>query len=156
MTDIDYYRLLSIISLSINCVWCTIWVNRELKHLRWRRRRHNSSARASRFLEHFLDVHCMTTTWNLRIWPFMEDVDIRQRIFLALLNLNNVLTNSTPGKVAYIWHIERVQIDAIKFERTQISSFFSDVFTAFVVVIALNPWLVAQDPCFRSPGGGVQ
>ena len=29
-------------------------------------------------------------------------------------------TNSTPGKVARIWHIERVQLDAIKFERTQI------------------------------------
>ena len=37
------------------------------------------------------------------------------------LNLNiKVLKNSTPGKVAYIWHIERVQIYAIKFERTQI------------------------------------
>ena len=31
-----------------------------------------------------------------------------------------MLKNSTPGEVACIWHIERVQIDAIKFERTQI------------------------------------
>ena len=45
------------------------------------------------------------------------------------------LKNSTPGKVAYIWRIERFQIDAIKFERTQIH-FFSDVFTAVVVVVA--------------------
>jgi len=36
------------------------------------------------------------------------------------LNLNKILENSTPGKVVCIWHIERVQIDAIKFERTQI------------------------------------
>ena len=30
------------------------------------------------------------------------------------LNLNKILKNSTPGKVACILHIERVQIDAIK------------------------------------------
>ena len=36
------------------------------------------------------------------------------------LNLNKILKNLTPGKVACIWHFERVQIDAIKFERTQI------------------------------------
>ena len=35
-------------------------------------------------------------------------------------NLNKILKNLTRGKVAWIWHIERVQIDAIKFERTQI------------------------------------
>ena len=40
-----------------------------------------------------------------------------------------LIKNSTPGKVAYIWRIERYQIDAIKFERTQIH-FFGDVFTA--------------------------
>ena len=39
------------------------------------------------------------------------------------LNLNKIFKNSTPGKVAYIWHIERVQIDVIKFERMQIHSF---------------------------------
>ena len=38
-------------------------------------------------------------------------------------------------KVAYIWIVERFQIDAIKFERTQIQ-FFSDVFTAVVIVVA--------------------
>ena len=41
-------------------------------------------AHASRFLVHFFDVHCMTTTWNLQMRRFMEDVDIRQRIFLSL------------------------------------------------------------------------
>ena len=43
------------------------------------------SARASPILLHFFDVHCTTTTWNLLIWRFMEDVDIRRQIFLYLL-----------------------------------------------------------------------
>ena len=43
---------------------------------------------------------------------------------LPLLNLNKILKNSTPGKVACVWHIEQVQIDAIKFERTQIHLFY--------------------------------
>ena len=34
--------------------------------------------------------------------------------------MDKALKNSTPGKVAYIRRIERFQIDAIKFERTQI------------------------------------
>ena len=49
--------------------------------------------------------------------------------------MDKALKNSTPGKVAYIWIIERFQIDAIKFERTQIH-FFTDVFTAVVIVVA--------------------
>ena len=69
--------------------------HRELKQLRRRRRRQRrlqnnnrfnsqnncngySSARASRFLVNFFDVHCTTTTWNLLMWHFMEDVDIRR------------------------------------------------------------------------------
>ena len=51
------------------------------------------------------------------------------------LNLNKILKNSTPGKVAIIWHIERIQIYAIKFERSQIH-FFTYAFTAVVVVLA--------------------
>ena len=43
-----------------------------------------SYAHASRFLVHFFDVHCTTTTWNLQILRFMEDVDIRPRMFLPL------------------------------------------------------------------------
>ena len=39
------------------------------------------------------------------------------------MNLNKILKNSTPGEIAYIWQIERVQIDAIKFEKTQIEFF---------------------------------
>ena len=41
--------------------------------------------------------------------------------FLSLfLNLDKFLKNSTPGEISYIWQIERVQIDAIKFKRTEI------------------------------------
>ena len=48
--------------------------------------------------------------------------------FLFLI-LNKIFKNSTPGKVAYIWHIERVQIDASKFERTIIYQFFLSTFS---------------------------
>ena len=69
-------------------------VIKELKQLRWRQLQktldlkiNRRSARASRFLVHFFDAHCMTSTWNLLIWRFMEDMDIRRRIFLPLFEL---------------------------------------------------------------------
>ena len=66
---------------------------------------------------------------------FFGDVDIRWSIFLSLFEPGyKVLKNSTPRKFAYIWHIEQVQIDALKFERRQIH-LFSDVFTAVVVIV---------------------
>ena len=34
----------------------------------------NSSAHAARFLVHFFDVHCSTSTWNLPMRRFMEDL----------------------------------------------------------------------------------
>ena len=46
-------------------------------------------------------VHCTTTTWNLPMRRFMED--IRQQIFLSLFEHDKVIKNLTPGKVAYIW-----------------------------------------------------
>jgi len=105
--------------------------NREFQQLRRRPQRrlqnnnrlndqNNSSARASRFLVHFFYVHCTTTTWNLLISRFMDDVDNDDEFSFIFLNLNKILKNSTPGKVPCFWHIERVQIDAIKFERTEI------------------------------------
>ena len=51
---------------------------------------------------------------------------------LSFVRLNKVLQNSTPRKVAYLWQIERVQKDAIKFKRQQIK-FSSDVFIAVFV-----------------------
>ena len=52
------------------------------------------------------------------------------------LSSNKILKNSTPGKVACIWHIERVQIDAIEFERTQI--LFLTTFSCTAVVVVVN------------------
>ena len=46
-------------------------------------------------------LHCTTTTSFLHV------------------NMDKALKISTLGNVAYIWRIERFQIDAIKFERTQ-------------------------------------
>ena len=67
---------------------------------------------------------------------FMEDVDTDDDKFSFLhFNMDKYLKNSTPGKVAYNWRTERFQIDAIDFERKQIY-FFSDIFTAVVVVFA--------------------
>ena len=92
----------------------------------------------SRFLVHFLDVHYTITTWNLPMRRFMEDVDTRRQILLLYLNMDKTLKNSTPRKVAYIWRIKRFQINTIKFARTQIRFFFSDLFTA---VVCLRPLL---------------
>ena len=50
--------------------------------------------------------------------------------------MDEALKNSTQGKVAYTWRIERFQIDTIKFERKQIH-FFSDFFTVVVVVASM-------------------
>ena len=49
-----------------------------------------------------------------RTWTY-ED-----KFSFLYLNMDKVLNDSTPGKVAYICRIERLQIDALKIERTQI------------------------------------
>ena len=87
------------------------------------------NARASRFLARLR---------NVLIWRFLRTWTYDDEFSFLFLKLNKILKNSTPGKVACIWHIERVQIDAIKFERTQIH-FFSDAFTAVAVVDAKAP-----------------
>ena len=63
--------------------------------------------------------------------------------------MGKALKNSAPGKVAYIWRIKRFPIDTIKFERTQIP-FFSDVFTAVVVVVAKGPKYLQQQALVRN------
>ena len=98
-----------------NIIFCIIWSSvrwfMRSKQLRRRRRwqlqknnrfndQNNSSARASRSLVHFFHVHCTTTTWNLlRTWTYDDE------FFFLFLNLNKNLKNSTPGKVACIWHL---------------------------------------------------
>ena len=69
---------------------------------------------------------------------------------LPLLNLNKILKNSTPGKVAFIWHIEQVQIDAIKFERTQIYFCFTDVFSAVGLIASSRVACLFICPCFSN------
>ena len=82
----------------------------------------------------------LTSTARLRRETSQCDVLWRTRTYydkfsLLYLNMDKALKNSTPGKVAYIWRIERFQIGAIKFERTQIH-FFSDVFSDVVIAVA--------------------
>ena len=40
--------------------------------------------------------------------------------FFLSLNLSAVSKNSSPRKFAYIWHFQRIGINATKFEKTQI------------------------------------
>ena len=68
-----------------------------------------------------------------------ENGRARGRLACLLLARPFFLVPTTSKRLlrwlAYIWRIVRFQIDAIKFERTQIQ-FFSDVLTAVVVVVA--------------------
>ena len=103
----------------------------------WFYEQNNSSARASRFLVHFFDVHCTTTTWNLLVWRLWRTWTYDDEFSFLFLNLNKILKNSTPGKVACIWHIERVKIDVIKFEKTQIHFLAIEVFTTVVTTVVV-------------------
>ena len=81
------------------------------------------------------------TLFSTFLWRPLHDYDMKppecdvlwrtwtydDRLSLLYFNMDNALKNSTLGKVANIWRIERFQVDAIKFERTQIH-FFSNVF----------------------------
>ena len=64
---------------------------------------------------------------------FMSKIYSYARPSSFFFYLDKVIKNSTLGEIAYIWQIERDQIDAIKFERTQIN-ILSDVLTSVVAV----------------------
>ena len=108
------------------------YIIRDLKQRRkqrqkknWFYEQKNCSTRASRFLVYFFDVHCTTTTskpsnaafcggrgntttnFPFSIWTWTKPLRIQLQ----------------ETEVAYIWIIERFQIDVIKFERTQIHFF---------------------------------
>ena len=111
---------------------------RELKQLRRRPQRrlqksnrfndqNNSSARASRFLVHFFDVHCTTTTWNLLIAVSWRTWTCDDKFSFLFLNLNKILKNSTPGKVACIWYFEWVQIERLSLKEREL--IFSPTFS---------------------------
>ena len=62
---------------------------KQLRRLRHQQRQKtidedNSSARASRFLVHFFNIHCTTKTWNFPMRRYMEDVDIGRQFFFSL------------------------------------------------------------------------
>ena len=50
----------------------------------WFYEQSNCSASAIRFLVHFFDVHCTTTTWNLPMRHCMEVLDILRQIIPSL------------------------------------------------------------------------
>ena len=69
------------------------------------------------------------TLFSTFLWRPLHDFDVKppnatlyggRGHATTNFNMDKALKNSTPGKVAFIWRIERFQIDAIKFERTQI------------------------------------
>ena len=77
----------------------------------------------------FLCRPCTTTTWKCLILRFVEDVK-----FFVFLNFDTEFCNSTSGKFANIWWIERDWTSAIKFEAARIR-FLSDVFVVVAVVV---------------------
>ena len=103
--------------------------NAKKKKNNWFYEQNNSSARASRFLVQLFDVHC-TSQCDVE-WRTWRDDD---KLFFNYFNMDKALKNSTPGKVAYIWRIERFQIDAIKFERTH-THYHNDVLIAAADVL---------------------
>ena len=87
----------------------------------WFSEQNNCSAHASRFLVYI----SLTSTARLQLETSQCDVLWRtwtydDKCSFLYLNVDKALKNSTLGKVLYISRIERFQIDAIKFERTQI------------------------------------
>ena len=61
-------------------------------------------------------------------WLIMKNFEISVLTANSRYLQTAALKNSTLGKVASIWRIERFQINAIKFDRTQIH-FFSVMFS---------------------------
>ena len=106
-------------------------VIRELKQLRRRQRQRQKTIR---FTTKQLLSTCITLLSTFLSRPLQVRRETSQLSFLYL-HRDKVVKDSTQRKLAYIWWIARFQIDAIKFERTQIH-LFSDVFTVVVVVVA--------------------
>ena len=66
----------------------------------WFYEQNNISARASRLLVHFFDVHCTNTKRNLLMRRFIKHVNIRRQIFLCHFGPGQNLENSPPRKIA--------------------------------------------------------
>ena len=107
--------------------------NSELKQLRRRpqrrlqkKKRFNDQNDSSARVHHTFKYISLMSTARLRsetsytfdalwrTWTYDDELSF------PFSNLNKILKNSNPGKFTCIWHIERVQIDTIMFERTKI------------------------------------
>ena len=117
--------------------------NKELKQRRRRRRRqrerqkgnrldqqNNNSARASRFLVHFLGLVARLQRFHVLSRTGTEDNNF------LLLNFDTGLQDSTPKKFAYIWRIKWDGISATNFEQREFTFFKSDIFVAVAVAVA--------------------
>ena len=100
---------------------------------------------------HFLDVHCTSTTETSQCDVLWRTWSYYNNFSLLYLNMDKALKNSTPGKVAYIWRIERYQIVAIKLKGLKF---------IFLVIVSLpsssllkvsfvRRWLACTGPCFK-------
>ena len=93
----------------------------------------NNFARASCFFCTFLCCCCTTTMWKCLNSCFVENMNIRQRLYFSFLQLWYSLFIEFNSRE--IWWIEWVEISAIKFEVAWIH-FLSDVFIVVAVVVA--------------------
>ena len=93
----------------------------------------NNFARASCFFCTFLCCCCTTTMWKCLNSCFVENMNIRQRLYFSFLQLWYSLFIEFNSRK--IWWIEWVEISAIKFEVALIH-FLSDVFIVVAVVVA--------------------
>ena len=108
-----------------------------IRDLKQRRRRRQQRQRHKTILVLWAKQLLCTciTLFSTFLWRPLHDYDVKNtnatfyggpghatthNFSLLYLNMDKALNNSSSGKVAYIWRIERFQIDAIKFERTQI------------------------------------
>ena len=87
----------------------------------------NSSARASRFLVHFFDIHCTSTTWHFLMRRFMGDVNTKRGVFLSLFELDY---KQTPGKFSSKFSVTNKSRKLNKLDKVSYNanSFFIDSF----------------------------
>ena len=86
----SFSLLCSAFGMRQNTLKSSLYFNTKLKKLRRHHQRQKPigfMSKTTRFLVHFFHVHCTTTTWNLLMRRFMEDVNIRGRIFLSLFEV---------------------------------------------------------------------
>ena len=53
-------------------------------------------------------------------FTFFEEPKQATMNFSLFLNMSTVPNKSYPGKFSYVWHFQRIGVNAIKFDKTQI------------------------------------